>query len=165
MKCREARQEMALHLGHDGTEPAHYEEMRRHVSRCPGCRAYYGRLKGALAALEQAGAQAGTYEVRGSLWPELQSRLSQPMPAKKRFGRDHWIPLASVAVACTLFLSVWTGWNPRHHEGQAPASAIGRQTIGGLPDFSSSHPRPSREAQEAEERARAEQLRKLHQDL
>jgi hypothetical protein len=122
-------------------------------------------LKGALGALEQAGTHSNTYEVRGSLWPELERRLSQPMPVKKRFGREGWISLASVTVACALFLTVWTGWNPQHQESQAPVPAARRQMMGELPDFSGQHPRQSREAREAEARARAEQLRQLHQDL
>jgi ferric-dicitrate binding protein FerR (iron transport regulator) len=153
MKCREAKQEMALHLGHDGTDQRPWEEVRRHVAACPDCRAHYARLKEALLVLERSDAP-DTYETRGSLWPQLSARLDAPAPQPRGRRPGRWLPLASVAAACLLFVSVWTYSPAPPLDAQHPG--VGRQTISTLPDFTPANPEShhSREAREAEQRAK-----------
>lgn len=104
MKCREAKQEIALYLGNDGSDRARWEQVRHHVSGCISCRVHYGRLKKALRALDQSDTTP-TYESQDSLWPGLQQQL-QAMPVRKRPRNiQNWMPLAGVTVACVLMMS------------------------------------------------------------
>jgi len=105
MKCREAKAEIALYLGHDQSDRSVWEEVRRHVSTCEGCRSHYHSMKSALSALEASETEA-TYEVRSSIWPELSKRLDTPQSPPKSAPR-RWVPLASVMVACLTFVAVF----------------------------------------------------------
>lgn len=106
MNCREARTEIALHLGHDESLPTDWEQARRHLTICPACRVHYRDLKAAMAVLDAADVEP-TYEVRHSLWPKISEQLANPsLPTPRRM----WAPVISFTIACLLFLGVW--WNP-----------------------------------------------------
>lgn len=153
MKCREVKRELALYLGHDGTSPSRWEQVRRHLSVCGDCRAHAARLKETLAVVERAEAPS-TYEIQGSVWPELQARLDNPRPARDPRRFSNWIPLASVAVACLLFVTVWTASPEPAPQGQLE---IGRQAVAPFAQWPQHDLQKSHEAREAEKRARAEQ--------
>jgi hypothetical protein len=136
MNCRDCKTEIALHVGHDEVDPDRWEEVRRHVSTCVSCRVHYKRMKSALGVLEQADA-ASTYETRDSLWPELSARLDAPPPRKGPRDRGRWLPYASFAVACLLFIVIW-GFQP-----QAEVNPMGPPTFRGispLPELSPGSP-------------------------
>lgn len=111
MNCRDSKVAIALHLGHDDADPADWELARRHAATCAACRAHYKRLKKSMALVEQADVEK-TYDVRESLWPELESRLAA-LPTQPRDSINrHWGPIASLTVACLLFVLVLV--NPPH---------------------------------------------------
>lgn len=147
MNCREAKQQMALHLGHDG-DRADWEAARRHVARCPDCRHHFTRLKQALAVIEQAD-QPETYERRDSLWPNLEARLGAPRvrPTDRQPG---WIPFTALALACLLLISVWSGGALQQPPHEAPH--MPRQAVNPFGDWPQPQPQKSREAREAEKR-------------
>ena len=104
MKCRDAKTELALFVGQDHSDTQRWEEVRRHVSACVGCRVHFQRLKQSLAVLESSEPES-TYDRRGSLWPELRKRLdAQPVP--RVAGLQTWMPVTSVVVACLLLVAV-----------------------------------------------------------
>lgn len=106
MKCREAHSQMALYLGHDLSDRAEWEEVRRHISTCSSCRTHFRKLRSAMNALDQAETES-TYEVRSSMWPELRQRINA-QPRKRSEGTyNKWLPMASVMVACFAFVAVW----------------------------------------------------------
>ncbi len=104
MKCREAKSNMALYLGHDLPDKSQWEEVRRHVSTCVACRVHYKRLKDSMSTLEKSQAEA-TYEVRSSIWPELSNRLDD-QKSRPKLSNKTWLPMASVMVAALLFVAV-----------------------------------------------------------
>lgn len=111
MNCREAKVAIALHLGHDDVDPSDWEQTRRHVSTCRDCRGHYKCLKKSMAVLEQADVEK-TYDVRKSLWTEIEPRLASQPGMKRDRGPRSWAPFVSFTVACMLFLLVWA--NPPH---------------------------------------------------
>ncbi len=111
MNCREAKVAIALHLGHDDVNPSDWEQTRRHVSTCQDCRGHYKSLKKSMAVLEQSDVEQ-TYDVRKSLWSEIEPRLASQPGLKRDRGTRSWAPFVSFTVACMLFLMVWA--NPPH---------------------------------------------------
>ncbi|WP_437203713.1 anti-sigma factor family protein [Planctomicrobium sp. SH664] len=158
MKCRDAKHEIALHLGQDEVDSSAWEETRRHLATCEECRQHLRQLKQSMAALAQS-TQTGTYETRGSLWPELAARLSQPRPPRSGWNRPGWMPIVSVAVAALLLVAAWphspeTSHHPVEH-------GVGRQVAPPLSGWageartSPPYSRVSREAREADQRVRS----------
>ncbi|SFI07841.1 hypothetical protein [Planctomicrobium piriforme] len=157
MKCREAKREIALHLGHDQCEKFAWEEVRRHVAACADCREQYRQLKTALAVIEKSEAPA-SYEVRNSLWPELEARLDAPRAKSDLKSSKAWVPLVSVAAACLLFLTVHLT-APAPQGQPLPPAPVNRQMMSPIPGWPEENSRLSREAREAKERAeRAREL-------
>jgi len=106
MNCRQARIDLALCVGEDLPEAARRESLRQHVAQCPGCRAHYKRLRGTLQMLE-ASDRDRTYDVGGSLWPQLSNRIRRleeaPAPPSRLNG---WLPFVAVTAACALLVAV-----------------------------------------------------------
>src|SRR5262245_62033003 len=106
MNCRQARIDLALCVGEDLPEAARRESLRQHVAQCPGCRAHYKRLRGTLQMLESSDRDR-TYDVGGSLWPQLSSRIRRleetPVPPSRLNG---WLPFVAVTAACALLVVV-----------------------------------------------------------
>lgn len=148
MKCGDVKRELALRFGNDSDNPGVWDEVRRHVSGCAACRVHYRRLKESMAVLEQADPPA-TYEVRGSLWPEIEKRLDLPRrPQGDGIGRS-WLPMLSVAVACLLFVSVWVGGPIQDVRGPVMEKQMIPLAWPGEPRA----PQPNVEAREADKRA------------
>ena len=103
MKCREARQEIALLVGNDLQDAAAREVLKQHVSVCPECRQHYRDLKQSLAALEQAD-KPSTFEVRESLWPKVSQRLQVRRQQEAAPRPKRWWPMAAVMAACVVLL-------------------------------------------------------------
>jgi hypothetical protein len=106
MNCRQARIDLALCVGEDLPEAARRESLRQHVAQCPGCRAHYKRLRGTLQVLESSDRDR-TYDVGGSLWPQLSHRIRRleesPVPPSRLNG---WLPFVAVTAACALLVVV-----------------------------------------------------------
>src|SRR3954465_7883071 len=106
MNCRQARIELALCVGDDLPDAARGENRRRHGGQCPGCRAHYKRLRGTLQVLESSDGDR-TYDVGGSLWPQLSQRIRRmeetPEPSARFNG---WLPFVAVTAACALLVVV-----------------------------------------------------------
>ena len=120
MNCRQARIDLALCVGEDLPEAARRESLRQHVAQCPGCRAHYKRLRGTLQVLESSDRDR-TYDVGGSLWPQLSNRIRRleeaPAPPSRLNG---WLPFVAVTAACALLVVVIDVQAP---PGARPSSA------------------------------------------
>lgn len=100
MNCRQAKSDIALWIGGDLPDRARREELRRHVSACPGCRKYYKRLKGTLRVLEHADREQ-TYDASDSVWPELSRRIERQSQSGGRRARfNGWFPFVAMTAAC-----------------------------------------------------------------
>lgn len=118
---------IALHLGHDESDPGDWEPVRRHVSACAECRVHYRNLKSSLAVFEQVDSES-TYEVQGTLWPEVKSRLRK-LPGQRQEPKPlAWAPWVSFAIACVLFLAVWIV--PPHQSGAVSTESHSERTLG-----------------------------------
>jgi hypothetical protein len=106
MNCRQARIDLALCVGEDLPDAARRESLRQHVAQCPGCRAHYKRLRGTLRVLESSDRDR-TYDVGGSLWPQLSNRIRRleesPGPSSRFNG---WLPFVAVTAACAMLVVV-----------------------------------------------------------
>lgn len=106
MNCRQARIELALCVGDDLPDATRRENLRRHVVQCPGCRAHYKRLRGTLQMLESSDGDR-TYDVGGSLWPQLSQRIRRMEETPEPTGRfNGWMPFVAVTAACALLVVV-----------------------------------------------------------
>ena len=125
MNCRQARIDLALCVGEDLPDAARRESLRQHVLQCPGCRAHYKRLRGALGVLESSDHER-TYDVCGSLWPQLSVRIRRleetPLPSSRFNG---WLPFVAVTAACAMLVVVMDVRTPAR-----PAPAVSRDMIG-----------------------------------
>lgn len=130
MNCRQARIDLALCVGEDLPDAARRESLRQHVAQCPGCRAHYKRLRGTLQVLESSDRDR-TYEVGGSLWPQLATRIRRmeesPGPSARFNG---WLPFVAVTAACALLVVVIDLQAP--NGGPAPHThSVARDILGG----------------------------------
>jgi hypothetical protein len=126
MNCRQAKADIALWIGDDLPDRDRREELRRHVSRCAGCRKHYKRLKGTLQVLEHADREQ-TYDVSDSVWPELARRIEQQSdPGAHRARFNGWFPFVAMTAACVAL------------ETQGPTTdrLAGDPMPGGVFDFS-----------------------------
>lgn len=148
MNCRESKVAIALHLGHDDSDPSDWEQARRHASICDDCHQHYKNVKKSMAVLEQADVER-TYDVQESLWPEIESRLSG-LPGQKRdeTGRSR-APFISLTVACLLFLMVWAN-PPQEPDPNRPHNQAGRSVLGGLTNAFQHSPNQDQQADEKE---------------
>lgn len=123
MNCRQARIDLALCVGEDLPDAARRESLRQHVAHCPGCRAHYKRLRGTLRVLESSDRDR-TYDVGGSLWPQLSNRIRRleeaPQPASRFNG---WLPFVAVTAACAMLVVAMD------LQGPAPAQPHGVRPI------------------------------------
>ncbi|MBL8849286.1 MAG: hypothetical protein JNG89_06360 [Planctomycetaceae bacterium] len=130
MNCRQARIDLALCVGEDLPEAARRESLRQHVAQCPGCRAHYKRLRGMQRVLESSDRNR-TYDVGGSLWPQLSNRIRRldesPGPASRFNG---WLPFVAVTAACAMLVVVMDLRAPS--SGHSPSTeAIPRSMLPG----------------------------------
>lgn len=156
MNCRQARIDLALCVGEDLPEAARRESLRQHVAQCPGCRAHYKRLRGTLQVLESSDRDR-TYDVGGSLWPQLSNRIRRleeaPVPPTRLNG---WLPFVAVTAACAMLVVVIDLQTPAT-PGAPSAQSVGRDILphGWVPELSKSdeqsvflpigpHPHPQR---------------------
>lgn len=136
MNCQDAKRLMALHIGQDDADVSDWESVRRHASLCLDCRKHYRGLKQTMSVLENADTES-TYEVRDSLWPEIESRLDQSKTARHSRSARNWTPLISFTVASVLFLMV-AAFQPdtQHRHGELQHSLKG---MGPFPMMSPHH--------------------------
>lgn len=112
MNCRQAKADIALWIGEDLADRGRREELRRHVSRCAGCRQHYRRLKGTLQVLEHADREQ-TYDVSDSVWPELARRIEQQSdPGSRRARFNGWFPFVAMTAACVALVVVMETQGP-----------------------------------------------------
>jgi len=137
MNCRQARIDLALCVGEDLPDAARRESLRQHTAQCPGCRAHYKRLRSTLRVLESSDRDR-TYDVGGSLWPQVSHRIRRmeeaPGPASRFNG---WLPFVAVTAACAMLIVVMDVRNPV--PSHAPSTkTVARDMIPGqslLPDL------------------------------
>lgn len=104
MNCRQAKSDIALFIGDDLPDRSRREELRRHVSACPGCRKHYKRLKGTLRVLEHADREP-TYDAADSVWPELSRRIEvQSRSGGRRARFNGWFPFVAMTAACVALV-------------------------------------------------------------
>jgi len=67
------------------------DQIERHLAACPDCRQYRASLRGAVSILAAVAAEMPAEPVLGSLWPELQQRISRqqarPLSTRLRLWR------------------------------------------------------------------------------
>lgn len=138
MNCRQARIDLALCVGEDLPDAARRESLRHHVAQCPGCRAHFKRLRGTLRVLESSDRDR-TYDVGGSLWPQLSHRIRRleesPGPSSRFNG---WMPFVAVTAACAMLVVVMDLRGPAMHRSPA-GPTVGRDILPHpliLPDMS-----------------------------
>lgn len=104
MNCRQARIDLALCVGEDLPDAARRESLKQHVAQCPGCRAHYKRLRGTLRVLESSDRDR-TYDVGGSLWPQVSHRIRRLEEAPQLASRfNGWLPFVAVTAACAMLI-------------------------------------------------------------
>ena len=128
MNCQDAKRLMALHIGQDDADVSDWEQVRRHAVMCIDCRKHYRGLKQSMTVLETADVES-TYEVRESLWPEIESRLENGVASNQPNRSKPWAPVISFTVACVLFMMVAAyqpvGPNSGHGEVQHAPKGMG----------------------------------------
>src|SRR5690606_21635290 len=116
----------------DLTEASRKEELRRHLTHCRECRREYKSVKESLKVLTAAAAPP-TWISTGSLWPQVEQRITPPKRLTGKTWRRlrrlrHWTPLAAMTAACVLMVVSVSRWG-----GHEDSSAAGRSMIGSQP--------------------------------
>jgi hypothetical protein len=132
MNCRQAKADIALWIGEDLPDRRRREELRRHVSRCAGCRRHLKQLKGTLQVLEHADREQ-TYDVSDSVWPELARRIEQQSQLGSRPARfNGWLPFVAMTAACVALVVVMETQGPtarRHSSDPLPGGVFDFRTL------------------------------------
>lgn len=109
MKCKRAKQEMALGAGRD-LDPATEQELRRHLADCPNCQDQWHRIRSATAILHQVSVEEAEVPA-----PRLWSSVSHSIQATsgRRVARSEatlfshgLVPLAAVASLMLAVVSI-----------------------------------------------------------
>lgn len=138
MNCRQAKSDIALWIGDDLPDRSRREELRRHVSACPGCRKHYKRLRGTLQVLEHADREQ-TYDASDSVWPELSRRIEvQSQSGGRRARFNGWFPFVAMTAACVALVVTM---NPH---GAMPVDAVDSPISQGMVDIPAFGSRPGR---------------------
>ena len=123
MNCKQAKAEIALWVGNDLNESAE-RSLRRHLSRCLGCRKHWRRMKASLRMLQEADEVPSTTE-DVSLWPRLSAKLSAAEEQNARRSRfNGWVPALAVAAACLAMISLSNSTPPAERSSNTPAVPV-----------------------------------------
>lgn len=107
MKCKRAKQEMALHAGRD-LDSAVELELQRHLASCPSCHEQWKRIRSATAVLHQASLEEAEVPPP-RLWSAV-SRSIQATPdrrnARSQSFSHGFVPLVAVASLLLAVVSI-----------------------------------------------------------
>lgn len=108
MKCKQARQSIALSVGRDLNEISD-RELQRHVSACPSCRDHFGHMHQSVGVLQQVSDQSpDSTSEEPSLWPSLSRLLQKPVerdPSPFSWSQS-WVPAVAIASIVLAMISV-----------------------------------------------------------
>lgn len=116
MKCKRAKQEMALSAGRD-LDPVAEQELRRHLTGCPGCQDQWNRIHSATAILHQVSVEEAEVPA-----PQLWSSVSRSIQAasgrqnarsESTFFSHGLVPLVAVASLMLAVVSIQDTLNNR----------------------------------------------------
>ena len=107
MKCKQAKQSMALSVGRDLDESSN-RELQRHVTSCPPCRDYFGRLRESTSVLQQASeASCEPTSEECSVWPAVSRSLRKPSRGSSPFAWSQaWVPAVALASMVLAIISI-----------------------------------------------------------
>lgn len=109
MKCKRAKQAMALCVGRD-LDPATEQELRRHLSHCPRCHKQWNRLSAATSILHQSG-QEEAEVASPQFWPSISGNIQamarqQTKPARSFSLSNALVPMVAVASLMLAVVSI-----------------------------------------------------------
>lgn len=108
MKCKRAKQEMALCAGRD-LDPVTEQELRRHLANCPGCHEQWNRICSTTSVLQQAGFEAAEMPAP-QLWPSVSRNLREvprrPARSESFSFSNALVPLVAVASLILAVVSI-----------------------------------------------------------
>jgi predicted anti-sigma-YlaC factor YlaD len=118
MKCKRAKQSMALSVGRDLDEGSD-RELQRHVSSCPPCRDYFGRLRASASVLQQAGEDScEPLSDDVTLWPAVSRAIQKPARKPSPFMWSQvWVPAVAIASMVLAMISISNTMNGPRPDG------------------------------------------------
>lgn len=118
MKCKRAKQSMALSVGRD-LDDGSDRELQRHISSCPPCRDYFGRLRAATSVLHQAGEDScEPLSDDVTLWPAVSRAIQQPARKPSPFTWSQaWVPAVAIASMVLAIISISNTMNDSRPDG------------------------------------------------
>lgn len=102
MKCKQAKQQMALSAGRD-LDPAAEQELRRHLTTCPNCHAQWNRVCSTTSILQQSGLEAAEVSAP-QLWPSVLHNLRET--SRGRTARSEPFSLSNTLVPLVAVASL-----------------------------------------------------------
>jgi len=109
MKCKRAKQEMALFAGRD-LDPATEQELRRHLASCPGCQNQWNRIRSTTSILHQVSIEEAEVSAP-QLWSSV-SRSIQAFPDRRSARAESFslsrgvVPLVAMASLVLAVVSI-----------------------------------------------------------
>ena len=118
MKCKLARTNIALWVGHD-LESESARELEQHCARCEGCFEHWREMKSKIDVLQQTGSivDASSFE---SIWPSVSAQLDRAGPVLSSSRLNDFVAALVIVAACVLVAVVTKG----------PATGHGAYNVG-----------------------------------
>ncbi|HUG19418.1 MAG TPA: zf-HC2 domain-containing protein [Planctomycetaceae bacterium] len=118
MKCKRAKQAMALSVGRD-LDDGSDRELQRHISSCPPCRDYFGRLRASTSVLQQAGEEScEPLSDDVTLWPAVSRAIQKPARKPSPFTWSQaWVPAVAIASMVLAIVSISNTMNDPRPDG------------------------------------------------